>query len=119
VLVDCYLFPHPDAFTELSFPHPSGLPTHYIADEKQLVTFIVRNHEGHAQQYHYRITEEADNLRHRERVLAVGTFTVANESARAQTNEVTVQPLGRRVLVKVSLINKGQSIYYWLTLSKR
>jgi hypothetical protein len=102
----------PDAYTELYFGNPEELPSSITADPTTLpVTFVIVSHEPSAMEYTYRVTfKDAQDTSQ----LPDGKLTLQPGESKAITQSIAV-PAGRsRGEVSVQIINKSQSLRFWL-----
>lgn len=110
-LRDWKVLPAQEQLTELYFFDHERLPAAYRPDQPQPVAFTIRNLEGSALRYTYRITATPEGGA--TTPLKEGSLRISNTAARTVQESVTMPDLGARVRIDVT-INNNQSISYWV-----
>jgi len=101
----------PEPFTELYFAEPQDIPQKAVVGQKLNISFVIKNHEAKDMAYTYRLYfTDAQNT------TFFGDYQVDVPADRSQTitQEVTVPAGQGRGSLGVQLINKGQSVHFWL-----
>jgi uncharacterized membrane protein len=102
----------PDRFTELYFTNPTSLPATVKLSATVPVSFTLHNEEARTQSYTYNITfADATGtttvLKTQEIILQNGQKQVINQ-------DITLPTGNSRGEVSVNLLNKSQSVHFWL-----
>ncbi len=102
----------PQHLTELFFEEPAKLPGSAPPGQTVPITFVIRNHELQNMQYPYQVTftNESDE----EAVLLSDTVGIGEGLSYTVTRDIVVPSGEGRGEVGVQLLNKNQSIHFWL-----
>jgi len=98
----------PERLTELFFTDPSQLPTTFVDAQSLSVRFVIRNHEGHLETYHYRVYANTTPK------APVRTASIADGQYQTIGATVTMPTGSDRVQVVVELVDLHQSIHFWV-----
>ena len=108
------VLPQPEHLTELSFTNPQALPKTLTPGQTQTVAFTVHNLEYRTMTYHYIVSEAAPHSSV-SFVLADHTFTLGQNKYENTRLDIKPVAMAGSTKITVSLINKNESIDYWLT----
>ncbi|MFA6005263.1 MAG: hypothetical protein WC775_02140 [Patescibacteria group bacterium] len=106
------LVPLPETFTELYFEDHLKLPTRIIPEEEQTFKFTVHNLEYTDMEYPY--TVKATGADGYQQVLQTGTFVLIHDAYITKKITYSIGENHDRVKVEVNLVNKKQTIHFWL-----
>jgi hypothetical protein len=102
----------PEHYTELYFAEPSKIPSHVQTGQTVPVSFVVHNIEARDMTYRYTVTytDAAGAVT----TFADNTIIISNGQLQTITHNVVVPAGTGRGQVAVQLINKGQTVHFWL-----
>ncbi len=115
-LNDWKLLPRPEKLTELYFTYPNNLPSTYVSNQKQVISFTIHNLEYQKMNYRYQIIESNQS--------GTKSITLKSDNYSLQQNGYvglsigeSIQDLGSRVKVSVTLSPVNETISYWVVRS--
>lgn len=102
----------PETFTELYFQNHTGLPSRVIPNQEYSFAFTIHNVEYQDMDYPYEIYIEQNGEKQH---LAKSSVSVKDrEFMTIQQGFVLNKPFATRAKVVINLINKNQSIHFWI-----
>jgi uncharacterized protein DUF1616 len=102
----------PEPLTELYFAQPANLPRSATAGQQLPVSFVIHNMESHDMTYSYKVTLRTANGDETEATHA--DVPVSDGQSKIVTDTITIPAFQTMLQVNVTVINKGQSIHFWL-----
>lgn len=111
ILANNHLLPEPETFTELYFENHQNLPSRVEAGEKYTFAFSVHSVETQPMTYPYRIYIQANNKKF---PVKNGSFSLNPDQKKTFHEEFTTSSYTTPAKVVVELINKNQSIDFWI-----
>jgi hypothetical protein len=114
-LINLDLIPKPETMTELYFNNNAKLPS--SAPENRVIsfTFVIHNLEMTNYQYAYEITVNTNGTRH---IIDSGNILVKNNQYYIKNEQFKLANASEKQEVVVELLNKQQSIDFWIGDSK-
>lgn len=101
----------PETFTELYFENHINLPKIYVPGEEQYFKFTIHNLEHRDTTYKYEIyaIDDIENI-----TLSSGTASLAHDEYKSIDESYMMATSSGRTNVVVKLIDKNQSIHFWI-----
>ena len=110
-LVTLDLVPKPEKLTELYFEDSANLPSSAASNQIISFAFIIHNLETIDYLYVYEVSVNVNGIRH---IVDSGKVMVKNNQYYVKNEKFNLMNLTRRQEVVVELINKQQSIDFWI-----
>lgn len=114
-LVALYLLPKPEVMTELYFNKNANLPDAVTENQAISFTFVIHNLEMTDYQYVYDVYVNINGTKH---IIDSGHVLVKNDQYYIKKEEFNLAIAPGKQEVVVELINKQQSIDFWVGDSK-
>ena len=111
ILAKYHLLPEPEKFTELYFENHQNLPSRVEAGEKYTFAFSVHSEEQVPMTYPYRIYIQTDKKRI---PVQTGTFSLVQDQKKTFQEKFLAPSYNKSAEVVVELVNKNQSIDFWI-----
>lgn len=106
------LWPKPETFTELYFENHQLLPSQVASGQVYSFSFTTHNEEYKAMNYPYTVSFVADG---KTTLLQKGSFSLLQDGKKTVAETFTAGTFLNRAKVVVTLVNKNQSIDFWIT----
>lgn len=110
-LVTLDLLPKPEKLTELYFDQNANLPTSARSNQAISFAFVIHNLETTDFQYAYDVVVKANGTKH---IVDSGNVVVKNDQYFLKTEKFNLIKSPGRQEVVIELINKQQSIDFWV-----
>lgn len=114
-LVALYLLPKPETMTELYFNKNANLPDTVTENQAISFSFVIHNLETTDYQYAYDVYVDVNGTKH---IIDSGHVLVKNDQYYIKKEEFNLAKAPGKQEVVVELINKQQSIDFWVGDSK-
>ncbi len=110
-LVTLYLIPQPERLTELYFNNNAKLPSSVTNNKIISFAFVIHNLETADYQYVYDVSIKVNGTK---RIVDSGNIVVKNDQYYVKQEKFKLTNLDRNQEVVVELLNKQQSIDFWM-----
>jgi len=103
----------PERLTELYFSNPQSLPTQYTQGKSLPVAFTIHNAEYQSMIYSYTITAVSSDG-NQSQTLVINKVDMGDNQTMTIANSIVPTLLSPRISINVLLVNKNQSIHFWV-----
>jgi hypothetical protein len=112
------ILPHKEIIKELYFENHNDLPKIIIPNKEQSFSFTVHNLEYNTMTYPYQVflIDDAMNIKE---LVASGEMTLNQDQSKTIQQPFISSTLFDRVRLELLLVNKNQSIHFWMEGKKK